>query len=329
MVGAWSERRDRRGTGWRLLLALTTAMVAGCGGDGPIDPDDDDGGPDPEPLPGTWTSASVAPVGMADAGVTVHEGRIYVLGGSETDTTATARTYRYDPASDEWERLGDLPEPIIWPAAAVHDGRVLLVGGNASSNVLTISPRSAVRALDGTEWTLHSALPDLSASPEAVTMDDGLLVVETGSFPTPPRGAARLAPGSTEWERADGDLPPIPAQHVVGGGRVAWAIGTDQAAEYRDGGWGPPFQLPDGFLVGAWALDDRLYVLTRQATRASMRVRDAATNAWVALAAPEDGFERNATVTATAGGRLYLIGGREATPAGTFIRRVDVFTPPS
>lgn len=321
--------RDR-GTHTRsLLAAFLAAAVAGCGGDGPTDPGGDEGGEGPEPLPGTWSTAAALPLGLADAAVTVHQGRIYVMGGRPSDTTATARSYRFDPATNQWERLADLDEPRMWGAAGVHDGRVMLMGGNGAANTVALNPRSAVHALEDGAWALHSALPTLSLAPKAVSRDGGLWVIETGSMPSPPRGSAFLAAGATEWIALEGGLPPISAEYFLGDGDRAWAVNFENVSDFRDGAWSEPYALPDGFLVGAWAADGRLYVLTREATRPSMRVRDAATGTWEPLAAPTEGFQRSDAMTVTLDGKLYLLGGREATPAGRMMTRVDVFTPPS
>lgn len=325
MAPAWSEGRAGRRS-WAMVLAVVAGTLAGCGDDGPTDPGGD-GGETPEPLPGTWTTAAAIPLGLADAAVTVHDGRIYVIGGRSNDSTLVARTYRYDPTNNSWDRLADIGEPLANSAAGVHDGRVMLLGGNASANA--VNPRAAVRSLADGAWTLHSALPSQSIAPKAVSRDGGLWVIETGSVPAPPRGSAFLPSGASEWVALNDGLPPLTAGVFVGDGDRAWAVDFQRVAEYRDGAWSEPYNLPDGFLVGAWAAGGRLYVLTRQANRASMRMRDPATSSWVALAAPEEDIQRTNVMTATVNGRLYLIGGRVASPSGGMMTRVDVFTPPS
>jgi hypothetical protein len=305
--------------------------LVACGGEGGTGPDDE--GPTVEPFPGTWSSAAALPVGILDGAATAHGGAIWIAGGATDDSTPTSRTYRYDPGADRWDRLADLPEALRWPKAVSHDGVLLVIGGSPSAQGL--SDRNSVQTPADTDgWTLHSALPSPTGRPLAAETAGGTFAV-VGPILSTDRVAARLDPGSMEWRTVEADTPPFLPEFLVSDGDVVWAVGGSGltgalVAEYRAGAWGSTYPLPtSGFLIAAWAMDGVLYVLQREAGTASMAGRAPGATTWTSFAAPTEGIQRTGAMTAVVGGRLFLIGGREATPSGESLTRVDVFTPPS
>ncbi|MEO2003475.1 MAG: kelch repeat-containing protein, partial [Candidatus Poribacteria bacterium] len=67
-----------------------------------------------DPEDGTWTSKRSAPHQLWGFGAAVVDGRIFVTGGARLpgaspNARGIASALVYDPASDEWERLADMP----------------------------------------------------------------------------------------------------------------------------------------------------------------------------------------------------------------------------
>jgi len=70
---------------------------------------------------------------------------VLAVGGVGATGASTSETDLYDPSSATWQRTGDLPAWLYWPAViALDDGRVLLVRGardsSLSRQILTCSP---------------------------------------------------------------------------------------------------------------------------------------------------------------------------------------------
>jgi N-acetylneuraminic acid mutarotase len=62
------------------------------------------------------------------AGVSLG-GRFYVVGGRNRQTDALPDVTRYDPATDSWERLPDMPVRAGGGEAQPFDGALLAIGG--------------------------------------------------------------------------------------------------------------------------------------------------------------------------------------------------------
>ncbi len=90
-----------------------------------------------DPATNTWTliaSMASAPLLFAAASM---GGFLYVTGGLVEGPPAAGphvvlrRCERYDPASNTWSRIADLPEPRTCHALACLDGSLYAVGGQA------------------------------------------------------------------------------------------------------------------------------------------------------------------------------------------------------
>ena len=83
------------------------------------------------------------------------DGQIYIAGGFG----AGARADRYDPATDRWQRLADLPVETNHPGIAALGGRVIVAGGYAMDGA------SAYRGMwaydpDDDAWEAIGELPE-------------------------------------------------------------------------------------------------------------------------------------------------------------------------
>lgn len=94
---------------------------------------------DPEPVPqpatpagGTfaWSNIASGPVARANAQSAVVGGRVYLFGGlTNSAGQATVRGDVYNPATNAWTRLADLPQPLTAAATVVNGNDVWLIGG--------------------------------------------------------------------------------------------------------------------------------------------------------------------------------------------------------
>ena len=87
--------------------------------------------PDPEPggdLKLTWQTAASAPVGRHEAVGTVANGKLYVFGGFTANLRHRNDMWSYDPASDEWKQLADVPQPLSHGSAVVDGDKIYVAG---------------------------------------------------------------------------------------------------------------------------------------------------------------------------------------------------------
>jgi len=91
----------------------------------------------------TWEVVADLPIPLNHPNSAVVGGKIYVLGGlttvsgSTTFWNATGACFKYDPTSDIWATIGELPEGRWTGSAAVgvHGNTVYLAGGLANTNL--------------------------------------------------------------------------------------------------------------------------------------------------------------------------------------------------
>ena len=77
-----------------LVRPLTLSLIA-CAVSTPVDP--------------RWSTARSLPEPIQEMHAAVLDGTVYIAGGFDRSGQPTARAYRYDPTSDTWERIADLP----------------------------------------------------------------------------------------------------------------------------------------------------------------------------------------------------------------------------
>jgi N-acetylneuraminic acid mutarotase len=158
-----------------------------------------------DPKTETFTELAPLPEKLNHIGVVAYDHDLYVLGGygRTLDIHTGSRFYRYDPATNHWSRMPEMPAPRAAMAAGVVGDRLIVAGG-AFDNV----PRSQAFQFDfkAHRW---SRLPDMLSRREHVgaAVAGGRLYVLGG------RAAGSLAVDTAEsydvserrWRR----LPPM------------------------------------------------------------------------------------------------------------------------
>jgi N-acetylneuraminic acid mutarotase len=78
---------------------------------------------------GTYKLAKSLPVSITEAGGTAFRNKFYIVGGVGWRAQTFKHFYEYDPATDNWERLPDLPESINHPVVVATENHLYVVGG--------------------------------------------------------------------------------------------------------------------------------------------------------------------------------------------------------
>ena len=106
-----------------------------------------------------WEPRSDAPVPRFEPAVLEVDGRILLFGGFSAFPGVTARVDRYDPATDAWTRLRDMPAPLTH-AAPARDGRqVWFAGGFLGAHPGPVTDLVWIYDLDGDTWHSGPRLP--------------------------------------------------------------------------------------------------------------------------------------------------------------------------
>ena len=131
-----------------------------------------------------WKDAPALPEARTHFSTVVVDQKIYVIGGQnnhEKHTGQLATVHRYDPATQVWTKLADLPTPKSHAETSTFvddDGRIVMAGGQvgrfgATDEVVRYDPQA-------NSWMVVGKLPTPLAS-GYVQKSGGLIVVTIGN----------------------------------------------------------------------------------------------------------------------------------------------------
>lgn len=150
------------------------------------------------------------------AGVAVHEGIIYLVGGNRRGHMSGYVNWldAFDPASGRWTVLPDAPHARDHFHAAVIDGKLYAAGGRRSAHDLGNALAQTVGAVDvydirANTWsTLPAPLPTERAGTASTVIDGRLVVIGGESLAQEPahREVEAWDPATSRWQA----LPPLP-----------------------------------------------------------------------------------------------------------------------
>ncbi len=280
---------------------------------------------------GTWQPGSRMPTGRHGPAVAALDDRVLVTGGSNQEYVAKSGTVLYDPKTKTWSQSGLLNTARIDPAISlISGGRVLVAGG------LLINLDFTGRALEGGEiwdpgsgaWSRTANLSGPRSGPEAVTLDDGLVVV-VGGLPAwgaldQRRSAELYDPLTGRWQAA-GELAETPTWislvATFGGALAIYAPAGEPAlrAEWFDPDqmtWSsagdPGMALGEGRAVAVTLRGDRVLVINGN----EVRIFEPGST-WTSAPSIPDGPRSDASAVLLPDGSVLVAGGWSiGTPLG-------------
>jgi N-acetylneuraminic acid mutarotase len=133
--------------------------------------------------PATDTFSKGAPMpkgrGRGAGGVAVYGGKIYYAGGLH-DGKAVAWFDRYNPATDRWKKLPDMPRVRDHFQAAVVDGKLYAIGGRDTTidaTTTAVDVYDLTGGAGGTWQTLDTALPTARGGFATAVLGRKILVI--------------------------------------------------------------------------------------------------------------------------------------------------------
>ncbi|MDD4325657.1 MAG: kelch repeat-containing protein [Candidatus Bathyarchaeota archaeon] len=124
----------------------------------------------------SWCSKSSMPSGGAVYGATVIDEEIYAFGAYGYDGITHYTAEKYDPKTDTWSTIAQMPTPRIEFATAVYENKIYIIGGKISRGDASLN---TVEVYDPTtnSWTSVSSIPTARDSMQANTVNGKIYVI--------------------------------------------------------------------------------------------------------------------------------------------------------
>jgi N-acetylneuraminic acid mutarotase len=246
----------------------------------------------PAPAPAEWKTHAPSPVARFESGSASIGGKVYVFGGYDKNILAFARSDVYDPATDRWSRIADMPQPITHAGVATDGPYVYFAGGfvgersfENTANVWRYDTRNDT-------WSAATPLPAARAA--------GGLV----------RVGRRLYYFGGSDERLGRDFGDL------------WSLDLDAAPGTPGAAWRPlaPLPVPRNH-PGYATVGGKIYCIGGQllgdekgGNVAAVSAYDPATDRWTAVADLPFPLSHTHTSTVVLGGRIITVGGKTNDP---------------
>lgn len=86
-----------------------------------------------------YDTATNPPINQQGPGYTVHDGKLYVFGGSTDGTNPNNKAMVYDPGTDSWSYLADMPANRWHPSVQSVGSKIYIIGGKSGSAQNTVT----------------------------------------------------------------------------------------------------------------------------------------------------------------------------------------------
>lgn len=245
-----------------------------------------------------WSTVKPIPVGRVEGLGTVVAGKLYVFGGYlDTSYNATKRAEVYDPATDTWTRLPDMPKGLTHVGITAYGKDIYFVGGYQAKTPGASTYGGQIFAIkdvfkynvDTKKYTYLPSLPAARGSGELVVLDQKLHFFGGADSNRLEKGDHWILPlnGGTKWTSA-ASLPNARTHlgDAVLGGKI-YAIG------------------------GQLGNDSKLVAQT------SVHRWDPATNKWTSVASLLKPRTHISSSTFVLNGRIIVVGGETKHAGGT------------
>lgn len=249
-----------------------------------------------------WSTAAPSPIPRSEANNAVVNNKLYVFGGYiNSSFQATTRSDVYDPATNTWMQLANLPQAITHAGVAVDGDTIYLAGGYIGDPSNPSTAKVFKYNVTTNTWSQFRALPA-------------------------PRGAGGLVILGREL-------------HFISG--INYQKNADKGDHWvfnLDGGtsWVSKAPLPNprnhfGYTVN----DGKIYVIggqhvldEKRKNQSDVHVYEPLSNSWTKIASLPMGRSHTHTSTFVRDGRIVIVGGRaNGYPIPTTLTDVTEYNP--
>lgn len=290
---------------------------------------------------GAWQTLAPIPSAVQEVGVAEVDGLVYVVGGFNAAGQSVNTVTRYNPATNTWQAVPDLPAPSpLNHVGAASVGGVLYVIGGLLQN---FAPVSSVYAFDpaANQWMTRAPLPTARGAMGVAVIDDkiyaagGLPAARSNDF-------AVYDPALNSWTI----LPPMPTgrDHLAAGavngkfyaisGRRPGLLAAVEEFDPATMQWRSRSPIPTARAgIAAAVVHGRIYVFGGEGNPANalgifddVEEYDPAFDRWRVLDAMT--LARHGIGAAVVAGRIHIPAGGPRQGFGTTTHN-DAFTPPT
>jgi hypothetical protein len=290
--------------------------------------------------PGSWATAAPLPDERTEVSVASDGERLYLLGGFAAGRQAPRAVYAYEPQTNEWSQIADLPEGVNHAGLVHMDGSLYLVGGYREATFDAVDHLRIFDIEAGT-WRDGPALPTARGA-LAVAAYGGRIHAIGGVDSARQRTGAHeiFDPAAETWTTAA--AMPTPRDHLAAAtveGEIVALAGRDGTSftltaneiyDVASDTWRSGAAVPTGRSgVAAVELDRFVYLfggetMDPDSTFAEAERYDPKTDTWAAL--PPMPTARHGLGAGVLDGRIYVVaGGLEAGLAFSAVN--EVLTP--
>jgi N-acetylneuraminic acid mutarotase len=285
-----------------------------------------------------WTKKKDMPTPRSDHSAVALNGKIYVMGGSESAAFVPVNTVViYDPSSDMWTTGTPMPDGRSGHVSAVVNGKIYVTGGHGNST----GTGSTVWEYDPVQniWSRKALMPQV-ASQHAGAEAGGFIAV----FPDSSQSAYAYEVSGNTWY----NVTNIPASAH---GRTASSVGgkvyligglssnvfqnTCLELQMISGGtdiWTSKNPMPTGRRsLTSSVVNGKIYAIggfNYNGRQRTVEAYDPITNSWSTKYAMSEARDKMAS--AVVNGKIYVIGGwKDNVPVATPVATVEEYDPAS
>jgi non-specific serine/threonine protein kinase len=121
----------------------------------------------------SWETGAVVPFeGLNHQATAVYDGKLYTFGGLGPDELLDKLVLVYDPATDSWKRLPDMPETRQSATAVTLGDAIYIVGGAGSNAKALLRYRP-----DSGEWTVLAEMAQIRNHVAAVVLNGEIYAI--------------------------------------------------------------------------------------------------------------------------------------------------------
>jgi N-acetylneuraminic acid mutarotase len=272
----------------------------------------------------TWTYKADIPTTRTWVGGCVLNGKIYVIGGARSDSSATSTVEVYDPLLDTWTKMANIPSVRCYHATCTFDGKIYVFGGGpgvwspADRSVFLYDPQTGT-------WTQRADMPyAIGAGGIAVVENTIYLIGGAIDTSSPPVSTFMAYDPTTESWTQKADMPTARLClsacvvdgkiYAIGGCKEDWETFAYKLVEVYDPStntWARKRDMPTArWSPAACVADGKIYAtggnLLMQALTVN-EVYDPATDTWTTKAPMQQ--KRLGHFLGLVGNKIYAIGG--------------------
>ncbi|OKH25454.1 Kelch repeat-containing protein [Chroogloeocystis siderophila] len=114
-----------------------------------------------------WSNGAAMPVGRTEAGSAIADGKLFVFGGYSGSWRPSSRSDVYNPQTNTWSQIADLPKPVNHIGTAVDGKNIYIAGGYVAKDPVgqIFATKDVWKYnIDTNSWSPMPALPEARAS---------------------------------------------------------------------------------------------------------------------------------------------------------------------